>query len=66
MTREKALLATVILNRIETYEAIIDEISRLNSLEELVELNGEIDLEDELIAVVQARLNKSLKELEKL
>lgn len=66
MTREKALLATVILNRIETYEAIIDEISRLDSLEELVELNGEIDLEDELIAVVQARLNKSLKELEKL
>ena len=66
MTREKALLATVILNRIETYEAIIDEISRLNLLEELVELNGEIDLEDELIAVVQARLNKSLKELEDL
>lgn len=66
MTREKALLATVILNRIETYEAIIDEISRLDSLEELVELNGETDLEDELIAVVQARLNKSLKELEKL
>lgn len=66
MTRETALLATVILNRIETYEAIIDEISRLDSLEELVELNGETDLEDELIAVVQARLNKSLKELEKL
>ena len=66
MTREIALLATVILNRIETYEAIIEEISRLNSLEELVELNGETDLEDELIAVVQARLNKSLKELEKL
>lgn len=66
MTREKALLATVILNRIETYEAIIDEIPRLNSLEELVELNGETDLEDELIAVVQARLNKSLKELEDL
>jgi hypothetical protein len=66
MTREKALKANRLLERIESYETLIDAIRNLEELEEINIDRGESDLEDELVAVVQARLNKALKELEEL
>jgi hypothetical protein len=66
MTREKALEANRLLVRIESYETLIDAIRNLEELEEINIDRGESDLEDELVAVVQARLNKALKELEEL
>jgi hypothetical protein len=66
MTREKALEANRLLVRIESYETLIDEIRSLEELEEINIDRGESDLEDELVAVVQARLDKALKELEEL
>ena len=66
MTREKALEANRLLLQIETYEAIIEELRTLESLESLYTDIDDRDLEDELVAVVQARLDKVLKELEKL
>ena len=66
MTREKALEANRLLVRIESYEALIDEISGLDTLAEISMSSSESDLEDELIAVVQARLDQALKELEEL
>lgn len=65
MTREKALQAEHLLCKIETYEALIDEITGLQMLEEIYQAYGE-KLEDELIAVVQPKLDKLLKELEEL
>jgi hypothetical protein len=65
MTREKALQVSSLLYKIETYEALIDEITGLQTLEELAQAYGE-DLEPELIAVVQPRLDKLLKELEEI
>lgn len=65
MTREKALQAEHLLCKIETYEALIDEITGLRMLEEIYQAYGE-KLEDELIAVVQPKLDKLLKELEEL
>ena len=66
MTREKALEANRLLVRIESYETLIDAIRNLEELEEINIDRGESDLEDELVAVVQARLDKVLEELEKL
>jgi hypothetical protein len=65
MTREKALQVTNLLCKIETYEALIDEITGLQTLDELAQAYGE-PIEEELIAVVQLRLDKLLKELEEL
>jgi hypothetical protein len=62
MTREKALQVNKLLLKIEMLETIHDEILDLDSLREL----GDESLEDELLAVVQARLDKALKELEDL
>ena len=66
MTRETALQVNRLLLQIETYEAIIEELRTLESLESLYTDIDDRDLEDELVAVVQARLDKVLKELEKL
>lgn len=66
MTREKALEANRLLVRIESYETLIDAIRNLEELEEINIDRGESDLEDELVAVVQARLDQALKELEDL
>lgn len=66
MTREKALEANRLLVRIESYETLIDAIRNLEELEEINIDREESDLEDELVAVVQARLDKALKELEEL
>lgn len=66
MTREKALEVDRLLIRIESYEALIDEISSLETLNEISMNSVDSDLEDELIAVVQVRLDRALKELEEL
>lgn len=66
MTREKALEANRLLVRIESYETLIDAIRNLEELEEINIDRGESDLEDELVAVVQVRLDQALKELEEL
>lgn len=65
MTREKALQVSSLLYKIETYEALIDEIASLQTLEEIAQAYGE-PVEEELIAVVQLRLDKLLKELEEM
>ena len=56
MTREKALEANRLLVRIESYETLIDAIRTLEELEDINVDRAEFDLEDELVAVVQARL----------
>ena len=65
MTREKALQVSSLLCKIEAYESLIDEITQLQTLEEIYHGYGE-NIEEELIAVVQPKLNKLLKELEEL
>ena len=65
MTREKALQADQLLYKIETYEALIDEITGLQTLDEIAVAYGE-NIEEELIAIVQQKLDKALKELEEL
>ena len=65
MTREKALHVERLLYKIECYEALQDEISCMQVLEEIKDTYTEgPELEKELLAVVQTRLNKLLKELE--
>ena len=53
------------LNRIECYEALIDELKSLRTTEEIVQDSG-INIEDELVAVVQPKIDALLKELEEL
>lgn len=65
MTREKALEIDNLLCKIETYEALIEELYDLHALDELRHNWGE-DLEPELTAVVQLKLNKLKKELEEM
>ena len=66
MTREKALEVSNLLFKIESYEALIEDISSLNGLEELAEVYGETTLEAELTGVIQGRLGKLLKALEEM
>ena len=66
MTREKATDISNLLFKIERYENLIDEIKELPGLYELNEVFGEHDLEDQLIAVVQTKINTWLKELEEM
>ena len=65
MTREKALEIDNLLCKIEAYEALIEELYDLHALDELRHIWGE-DLEPELTAVVQLKLNKLKKELEEM
>lgn len=66
MTREKALQVDQLLVTIEAYEALIEEISNLDTLREIAREYTDGNLEEELLAVVQARLNQLLKELEEM
>jgi hypothetical protein len=66
MTREKALEVSNLLFKIERYEALMEDISSLNGLEELAEVYGETKIEAELTGVVQVRLDKLLKALEEM
>lgn len=65
MTREKATQVTNLLCKIEDYEALQDEITSLQMLEEIYNAYRD-KLEEELLAVVQLRLDKLNKELEEM
>lgn len=65
MTRDKALQVDHLLYKIETYEALIDELMCLQTTEEIWQAYGD-KIEDELVAVVQHKLDALLKELEDL
>ena len=62
MTKEKALEASGLLYKIETYEALADELACLAILEEINNAFGD-NIEDEFIAIVQARIDKYTAEL---
>lgn len=66
MTREKALKISNLLTKIESYEALIEEIRELNGLAELSECFGDTNTEDELVNIVQGKLDVMLKELDAL
>lgn len=65
MTREKATQVTNLLCKIEDYEALQNEIASLEMLEEIYTAYGD-ELEEELLAIVQLRLDKLNKELEEM
>ena len=65
MTREKALEIDYLLVKIETYEALVDEIMSMQTTEEIWQAYGE-KVEDELVAVVRPKIDALLKELEEL
>lgn len=65
MTRENALEVNRLLYKIETYEALIDELMSLQTTEEIYQAYGE-KVEDDLVAVVQLKLDALLKELEEM
>ena len=66
MTREKALIVSDLLFKIEKYEALIEEILMLESFEELAEVYGETMLNDEVVRPIRDRVDKLLKELEEM
>ncbi len=65
MTREKATKVANLLCKIEDYEALQDEITGLRMVEEIYQAYGE-KIEDDLVAVVQPKLDALLKELEEM
>ena len=65
MIREKALQVSSLLYKIEAYEALRDELSRLQILEEIRQTFND-DIEEELDAIVKTRLDNLLKELEEM
>ena len=67
MTREKAIQVDHLLYKIECYEALLNEISHMEVLEELKDTYKEAnEIEAELLAVVRTRLDSLLKELEEM
>lgn len=63
MTREKAVQVNQLLYKIECYEALLEEISSLQMLEEIQTAYGET-IEDELAAIIQPKIDALIKELE--
>ena len=66
MTREKALQVDSLLVKIETYEALIVDLRNNDTLKGIVWEYSDDKLEEELVAVVQTRLDDLLKELEEI
>lgn len=66
MTRDTAVKASHLIFKIESLEMLIDELENLESLDEYYGDFGDDTLQDEIVAVVQARLDKALKELEEM
>ncbi len=62
MTRETALQVADLLYKIETYEALVDELMSLQTTEEIYNAYGD-KIETELVAVVQPKIDALLKEL---
>lgn len=63
MTREKALQVCNLLAKIETYEALIDEITGLQTLEEIERAYGDT-IREELIDVINLKLDVLTNRLE--
>ena len=66
MTRDTAVKASHLVFKIESLEMLIDELENLESLDEYYGDFGDDTLQNELVAVVKARLDKALKELEEM
>ena len=66
MTREKALQISDLIFKIERYEALREEIKVLPGLYELHDVFDETELEDQLVAVIQPKIDSLLKELEEM
>lgn len=66
MTRDMALKASHLVFKIESLEMLLDELENLESLDEYYGDFGDCTLQDEIVAVVKARLDKALKELEEM
>ena len=66
MTREKAVQVDAILVKIEAYEALRDTIINDEQVAELTWEYSDVELGNELLAVVQTRLDVLLKELEEM
>ena len=66
MTREKALQVDALLVKIEAYEALRDTIINDEQVAELTWEYSDVELGNELLAVVQTRLDVLLKELEEM
>ena len=62
MTRGKALEASGLLYKIETYEALADELACLSILEEINNAFGD-HIEYEFLAIAKARIDKYTTEL---
>lgn len=65
MTRENAVQVNQLLYKIECYEALLEEITGLQMLEEIYTAYGET-IEEELVAVIQPKIDALLKELEEM
>lgn len=65
MTREKATKVTNLLCKIEDYEALQDELTGVHMLAAIHNAYGD-KIKEELLAVVQLRLDKLNKELEEM
>lgn len=63
MKRDKAVKVSHLLFRIESLENLVDELEHLESLDEYYGDFGDGTLQEEIVAVVKARLDKALKEL---
>jgi hypothetical protein len=66
MTRDTAVKASHLIFKIESLEMLIDELENLESLDEYYGDFGDSTLQEEIVAVVQVRLDKALKELEEM
>lgn len=66
MTRDTAVKASHLIFKIESLEMLIDELENLESLDEYYGDFGDDTLQNEIVAVVQVRLDKALKELEEM
>lgn len=66
MTRDTAVKASHLIFKIESLEMLIDELENLESLDEYYGDFGDRTLQEEIVAVVKARLDKALKELEEM
>ena len=62
MTREKAYEIDHLLLKIEMYEGLVEELMSLRTTEEIKQCYGE-DIESELVAIVQPKINALLKDL---
>lgn len=66
MTRDKAVKVSHLLFKIESLETLKDELEHLEILDEYYGDFDDKTLQEEIVAVVQTRLDKALKELEEM